>query len=266
MTSRLVLHFDVNETIMVGDPAGGVSFEQCLNIIVAKSAAVRAATTTDDGADESDGSTAASGSGRWSEWVWHDGSPLDPELRSATAAAPELLPVWELPTGCSSCYRSMPRDISRVFTEPSSPGAIYRPVYEQLELALRCPPEVAADSRLCHDGVHHFLLPAFFETLTALRELGRPLSIVIRTFGTDAPAVADAVAAYAEGALSLPGVDPTGAGGGQRHPPWPELAAAAAGCERWAGRYRAADRCGEPSPPPPFTLQPCVHVSLLLSC
>ncbi len=39
--ARLVLHFDVNETIMVGDPAGGDSFEESLNKIVSKSAIVR---------------------------------------------------------------------------------------------------------------------------------------------------------------------------------------------------------------------------------
>ena len=38
---RLVLHFDVNETIMVGDPAGGDSFEESLNKICAKSAVIR---------------------------------------------------------------------------------------------------------------------------------------------------------------------------------------------------------------------------------
>ena len=33
---RLVLHFDVNETIMVADPAGGDSFEDVLNKMLAK--------------------------------------------------------------------------------------------------------------------------------------------------------------------------------------------------------------------------------------
>ena len=42
---------------------------------------------------------------------------------------------------------------------------IYRALYEELEAALRCSAEVAKDERLCHDGVHHFLLPAFFYTL-----------------------------------------------------------------------------------------------------
>ena len=40
---RLALHFDVNETIMVGDPAGGDTFDDSLNKILAKSAFVRPA-------------------------------------------------------------------------------------------------------------------------------------------------------------------------------------------------------------------------------
>jgi hypothetical protein len=38
---KLVLHFDVNETIMVGDPAGGDSSEDCLNKMICKSTFVQ---------------------------------------------------------------------------------------------------------------------------------------------------------------------------------------------------------------------------------
>ena len=41
---HLFLHFDINETILIGDPAGGDTVTECLNKIIAKSAFVR----TDD--------------------------------------------------------------------------------------------------------------------------------------------------------------------------------------------------------------------------
>ena len=75
---RLVLHFDVNETIMVADPAGGDSFEDVLNKMLAKTAFVR----RKDGAslhDEwKDGAAAPD------ELEWRDGVSLhddrgDPE-------------------------------------------------------------------------------------------------------------------------------------------------------------------------------------------
>eukprot|EP01043_Picozoa_sp_COSAG02_P061184 COSAG02_NODE_8168_length_2680_cov_1.244091_1_plen_426_part_00 len=209
---RLVLHFDVNETIMVGDPAAGVGFEQCLNRIIAKSAVVK---------------PSAEGG-----HTWHDGSPLDLASRHSGSEPPALLPVWELPQGCLFFTDwSLPSEIrgfANSFTADGSPGAIYRPLFNQLEESLRCSSETATDPRLCHDGIHHFLLPAFFHTLTALRYQRREVSIVIRTFGTDAPAVAEAMAAFAEGGY-------LGA------KPWPELAAALSATGHWVGRYRALD-------------------------
>jgi hypothetical protein len=37
---KLVLHFDVNETILLVDEAGGDTFEDCLNKIICKTALV----------------------------------------------------------------------------------------------------------------------------------------------------------------------------------------------------------------------------------
>ena len=103
--AKLVLHFDVNETIMVGDPAGGVSFAQCLNIILAKSAALR---------------RSAGGGG----WTWHDGSPLEPAEREATAAVPPLRTDFRLPAGCEYFHAQF-RSQAKTFTE-AGPGVIYR--------------------------------------------------------------------------------------------------------------------------------------------
>jgi hypothetical protein len=69
----------------VGDPAGGDTFEDCLNKICAKNAVVRAVPEAERGA------------GRWPQWCWHDGTPLDPELRAAQGltAPPPLLGGFE---------------------------------------------------------------------------------------------------------------------------------------------------------------------------
>ena len=64
---KLILHFDVNETIMVGDPAGGDTFEDCLNKMICKSAFVRAK------APGADPLTAT----HCGELLWWDGTPLE---------------------------------------------------------------------------------------------------------------------------------------------------------------------------------------------
>ena len=38
---KLILHFDINQTLILEDKAGGDSFEDALNLIVCKSAFVR---------------------------------------------------------------------------------------------------------------------------------------------------------------------------------------------------------------------------------
>ena len=64
---------DINETILLGDPAGGDTFDESLNKIIAKVAYVRPVPPD------------AQRGGRWPAWEWHDGSPLDPDLRAADA-------------------------------------------------------------------------------------------------------------------------------------------------------------------------------------
>lgn len=83
---RLVLHFDVNETIMVGDPVSDVDFEASLNNILAKVAFLN---------DSKD--------------AWHDGSPLELSKRMDLATAPPLLTTFELEK-VQKCYEVNRRD------------------------------------------------------------------------------------------------------------------------------------------------------------
>ena len=121
MAPKLVLHFDVNETVMVGDPAGGDTFEDCLNKIICKNAFVRSANGTDPLAASSP-----------SEIVWWDGTPLSSEV------APALLSAWEWPSGCVPFYKieKLKKQFAKRFTEADCPGRAYRPLWEELEQML----------------------------------------------------------------------------------------------------------------------------------
>jgi len=214
---RLVLHFDVNETILVGDEAGGDTFEAALNKVIAKSVFVRAGP---------------------------DGKAADRPLRAADGTAvegaastpPMCLDHAGWPEGCVSYYRGVCRTAAdkKAFTEPGNLGEQHRPALEELERALRwrggaagaCPDP---DPRLCHDGVHHLLLPAFFVTLAELAQAGRAVSVVVRTFGSDTAAVLGAIRAFGEGAAVR-------CADGRQVPAVPELAGASG---QWAGRYAA---------------------------
>lgn len=148
---KLVLHFDVNETIMVGDPAGGDTFEESLNKCICKNAFIKKRVKVNG--DEED-------MGRWSEYTWHDGSSLDPKLRKASSCdIPPLITTFD--TGDNECfYKNLPLkdQYAKIFTNhEDSPGFIYRDLYNSIEKAMRIPEGCDIDPRLTHDGVHYLV-------------------------------------------------------------------------------------------------------------
>eukprot|EP00441_Pelagodinium_beii_P041701 CAMPEP_0197626722 /NCGR_PEP_ID=MMETSP1338-20131121/5556_1 /TAXON_ID=43686 ORGANISM="Pelagodinium beii, Strain RCC1491" /NCGR_SAMPLE_ID=MMETSP1338 /ASSEMBLY_ACC=CAM_ASM_000754 /LENGTH=386 /DNA_ID=CAMNT_0043197277 /DNA_START=50 /DNA_END=1210 /DNA_ORIENTATION=- len=173
---KLVLHFDVNETIMVGDPVAGLSFAESLNNIIAKAAYVSRTGTT-----------------------WHDGSPLNLLQRPAGSQCPPLITDFAVPNDYRRCFEQFRRDASwpsSRFTEEGAPGAVYRPLYQELLKKLQWN---HGESQVFAPHGYHFLLPAFFRTLVELSRQGRDFSVVIRTFGTDLPEVAKCLEAFAAG-------------------------------------------------------------------
>jgi len=217
--SRLCVHFDINETILLSDPAGGDTFEESLNKIIAKVAYVRKVPPAEQKG------------GRWPQWAWHDGSPLDPELRTAYMPLPPLLPdSFSSPPGCSKFYnvKELKKPFAKSFASDASPGSIYRDEYNQLKAAMKWPEDFPIDSRLCSADGYYACMPAFFHALTALHKSGRPFSVVLRTFGTDLPRVQAAINAFVEGKHPLH----AGMSFPELHLPDERM---------WRGRYRRSD-------------------------
>ena len=159
---HLVLHFDINETILIGDDAGGDSYEECINKIIAKSAFVQvnhtANTSTTTGTsgtrDSSDQSrryrrsTATNTTTtnaplsqkqrRYTSKVipthWWDGSSIQRTVAS-TVTSPILWTQWEWPNHACPYYRTSYRKQCGNFTKYD--GKIYyhshyQKIYEQL--------------------------------------------------------------------------------------------------------------------------------------
>lgn len=179
---RLVLHFDVNETILLGDVAGGDTFEESINKSLAKNAIVNIS-------DENN-------------VTWYDGTPLEV---SNGVHPPPLLPDWERPKNCTSYYehyRSLLGDERKKFTTLKH-GRGYRDIYEKVEKKLRWPDAVekpdASHCILHKDGTHQFLLPSFFKTLVELKKQNRHFSVVIRTYGDDMDELVACINAFSQG-------------------------------------------------------------------
>ena len=91
----LILHFDLNETILVTDPAGGDTLENILNKTIAKNTFIKKTPDPDLAAPV----------------PWHGGSP-------------KLDTSWEYPAGCEPLYRSGYKKFAKKYTEPGEIGEV----------------------------------------------------------------------------------------------------------------------------------------------
>lgn len=187
--NKLVLHFDVNETIMIGDEAGGDTFTDSLNKIIGKSALVKRKQV--GGSDTT--------FSEWKHWRWHDGSVLDPNA----SETPELVFDWNRKPGLES-YHNMKYTHkefnAKIFTHKGQPGFVYNNLMTKLQSVMTIPKSIRPiDERLTLDGSNYFILPSFFETLAQIDRQKRDVVVVIRTFGSDGFRVANAINAWVEG-------------------------------------------------------------------
>ncbi|KAJ0036427.1 hypothetical protein NQD34_005104 [Periophthalmus magnuspinnatus] len=154
---RLVLHIDLNHTVLVSDAVTG------LGTVAALDAFLPGVTW---------------GRMHKGQWEW-------------LSDVPSLLPPC---AGAVSYYSQFGR--TQHFTS-SSTGRRFRAVLEEHLELLRWPPDTEADPDLSvrgEDGrLYHWILPSFFQLLLDLDSERSDFAIVFRTFGSDLPRVLRAV-------------------------------------------------------------------------
>jgi len=199
---HLVLHFDINETILVGDEAGGDTREDCLNKMICKSAFVLMNDGQEVEGDEGQPTMsrrALAHTKKLKPTRWWDGSPIQPDKGDPSEdSPPPLYTGWEWPPNACPYYRTSLKKRAKNFT--LNDGAAYRPLYHELEKRIAFLPDdvKGADGREYPHALYH-MLPAFFHTLHELKRGGRSFSLVLRTFGSDLPDIAKALNVFARG-------------------------------------------------------------------
>jgi hypothetical protein len=204
---RLILHFDINETILIGDDAGGDTVDDCLNKIIAKSAFVKIPSDV----------TSCKSTRDILPVQWWDGKYIrdestPKEQRSTrTPSPPPLYTGWKWPNHTCPYYRTSLKKRAKQFTLPNQDGEIYRPLYEHLKLQI---PRHEIISGISSDKVNHNddsqsvlprshpffrMIPSFFHALVKLQEEGREYTLVLRTFGSDLEDIALAISDFASG-------------------------------------------------------------------
>lgn len=208
---KLIIHLDINGTIMPADPIQSKNVETMLNIHLSKQAFVRRLAKEDASTDDI---------------VWWTGAPFD---RGAEAP---LLPQFRYTCHIREHYGEelsggeypfeesvLLHDFNSVqageacdeFTSKGSPGFVYKPVLETLLRNLEWKHELAepgiteALTLEMKNGCHHqrmsLFVPAFVHLLQYLYEQKdeKDYVLVIRTFGSDIPRLIPAFNLIAQG-------------------------------------------------------------------
>ena len=193
--THLFLHFDINETILLGDDAGGDSCHESTQKMLAKSAFCRIPTSSVLSWENTQ---------EIEPTHWWDGQEIGKET-----SMPPLYTGWKWPEKCCPYYRSAYKRYAKSFTQEGNHGQIYGPLLDACEASLPNKYSVRSGNTI---------LPAFYETLRHLiesyqnkncddgnenidkKELQHPpFTVVFRTFGSDLSEIASVVTAFANG-------------------------------------------------------------------
>jgi len=208
--THLFLHFDINETILLGDDAGGDSRNESAQKMLAKSAFCRIPTLP------SKKSLTWEKTKELKPTHWWDGQEIFRET-----SMPPLYTGWEWPENCCPYYRTAFKAQAKCFTE--SHGKIYTPLLHACEAKIPRPSRDACESTSEDNQDEQItILPAFYETLRYLVENYQkneevsshtdekendnnkphqppPFTIIFRTFGSDLANIASVVTDFAQG-------------------------------------------------------------------
>lgn len=171
LPTRLVLHLDINETILLGDNAGGDSRHDSVQKMLAKSSFCQLPSKDSSSWDSTQEAEPTH---------WWDGQKINEET-----SIPPLYTGWEWPNGCCPYYRTKYKRFSKQFVEGH--GKVYRPILDECE------------KELAKSGQDH-ILPAFYQTLHYLIKLynnNMPFTLVFRTFGSDIDEIAQVLTKFA---------------------------------------------------------------------
>lgn len=182
LQKTLLLHFDLNQTILIQDKVSNRTLEHLVNAIVADLAYGR----VEDG--------------QWklAKEELLESSP-DPELMTYYEYVDSILPFPPLgddPERKAKVQKIQQQkyDLRDSFTLPHREGAVLRPHYERIVEALYYSDATRGGARTPYS-----LVPAFFRTIIELAAANRDFHVSFRTFGTDSEDIVREFNGWCEG-------------------------------------------------------------------
>ena len=188
MATTLVLHFDVNKTMIMMDPVQGKDVEHVLNDILTENIL----------------GTIEKGKWHWNGEEVQGGEVHDDGTPPSISFSQYLRTIY--PNNGTFEERKKNKKIRKekrgTFTSDNQPGVGLRSQYTQLQDKLRLPSYLIGTPAATDIGLttaYHFILPSFFALLVNLQKRGRTFHLILRTFGQDIEAVAVEFNAFCTG-------------------------------------------------------------------
>jgi hypothetical protein len=184
MRRKLVLHIDINKTIIMRDPVQGVTLEKMLNALLSEccygSVAGLPLLNT-----SSNSILAINGS-------WKPTPPLEPSV----APRQGLITYADFLENTLCMPKKDRNELKGAFTAACCAGEAFRAHFEALHSSMSLPPGVNLPPG-CPDDGHFFLLPSFLRFFATPH--ARDVVLVFRTYGTDLAQVAVEFNAFCSG-------------------------------------------------------------------
>ena len=184
MGRLLVLHFDVNRTIIQTDEAGGKTLDQ----VLASNVGAKVMGRVVDGKFEIiSGPDSCKKTAEAAGYISH-GTFIDDTVHPTPG---------DLHTKPPSERRAIMKEVRALrqpryyaFVAPEGQGAEYGWAMEKQRVALTAPPALHVEGRTTFkgDGLWH-IIPGFFHLINTLSVAGYPFVLCFRTFGSDLPVI-----------------------------------------------------------------------------
>ncbi|KAL6076129.1 DM10 domain-containing protein [Balamuthia mandrillaris] len=187
---RLVLHFDVNKTLLMADAAEGKDLDQCLNNFLADTCFGRV--VEEDGEQK--------------RYRWEAVSD-EPKVGPAP---PGLLSYFHF-VEKHATNKQQHKQMRDTFTHIGQPGRKYSSFLLRLKQKLLLKPQKEQEREEEEEEEeqrYHVIVPSFYRLLRHLKETERSFTLVFRTFGEDLPKLQKEFNAFCEGQAGIyPGID-----------------------------------------------------------
>ncbi|GMI40960.1 hypothetical protein TrCOL_g10156 [Triparma columacea] len=191
MRTHITLHFDVNETLILSDSAGGDTYEDTVNKVITKAIEVFV--------DPNTSSTTILPS--------PPSSSPSPTPTPLNLNSPPIIQSFLLPPNHTTYYRSpLKPTVPTFLTTPL--GSSFKSLHTTLESSMLAPPHTPPSLSRPHptSGIKtHYILPSFFKLLSHLSKTRRSHSVIIRTFGDDVEEIIQALKDFSSG--KMPGYE-----------------------------------------------------------